>query len=793
MTSLDSINNCKNFISKLSSQDTLLSAVDQRSQIAEYLSQVNEALARLEKDISSKWIRLIEETSNEALKMTDQLQQANANLVEIFDALATSAKNADNNVHASIALGQQVQNLSRLVRPRMSRFIDKFSPRYRVLEKSLVELPGFHVNITKFLPDKSIVLINREKPEFDTTGKNIFELEYLPNLDALCNPPFLCSVRYSILRHRCNRTYKLIQIPLRSLAVHFLTAHGELNVAGLVSRHHATHDELQNRLTDAWRSLRYNLDTASTELEDLYYDIRSEAANTKEGIEERHQELLTLCQDAITQNLETIDDVRVVYASFLNSAISEIEDAHKRAMSALEETLNHPQALKPRLLRKAELNNRKVQQGNRDLTTPRTRALEIFGFIESQTEKTNQYFRLLNLWKRSKQTEESLLQLADLPTQAELVESARSLPPIYRRLFRNEPLHNREFLVGMDDEFTHLENAYTRWQDGKAATVAIIGPEGSGKTSLMNCFENELDTEHPVTRSEIRHRMQNKQDVIHEIEDILEIPNQHEDATDLSQTICKMGRRIVIVEDGQNILFRKVGAREAVDTFFHVVMATRQFVFWVISFRLHPWIRMSYMYQIERYFTHAIKSELHNEEELKNAILVRQRAAGQTPEFSAEGIKNYKINKLANKHKPGDLVFQSALSDYFFANLYEFSGGNMNSALYYWLQSLHVDEDGHVIVKPCNKVDMSFVKKLDQNYLFTLAEILIHGGLTIHQHCELFGLDADRSRLTLEYLRQIRLLQSLGKDRYDQPLHYSINTLFFQPITSTLKDMHILY
>jgi hypothetical protein len=90
-------------------------------------------------------------------------------------------------------------------------------------------------------------------------------------------------------------------------------------------------------------------------------------------------------------------------------------------------------------------------------------------------------------------------------------------------------------------------------------------------------------------------------------------------------------------------------------------------------------------------------------------------------------------------------------------------------------------------------LDTDFIKKLDSIYLFSLAEILCHGGLTPAEHSELFNVDTLRGRIVLEYLRQIRLLHGHGEDRHDQPVSYTINPLFYQPISTVLVAMHILY
>jgi hypothetical protein len=282
-------------------------------------------------------------------------------------------------------------------------------------------------------------------------------------------------------------------------------------------------------------------------------------------------------------------------------------------------------------------------------------------------------------------------------------------------------------------------------------------------------------------------------DIINMLEDLLQIQEPSDSAPELINKILRMERQIIILEHGHQLFLRIVGARQALETFFYIMMNTRSHVFWLVSFRQLPWIRLGYLLNIERFFTHSIKSEFHNVQELVTALKLRQRATGQAPLFSEVGVTSYRMRKLLLQHRVQDAPVQQALEEIYFNNLYAISGGNMESALYYWLRSLSVDEHGKVSVQPCVKVDTGFIKKQDTLNLLSLAEVLAHGGLTPKEHGEIFNLDVFRSRLILDYLRQIRLLQGHNKDKHGQPQFYSINPLFYEQVHSILDTMHIIY
>jgi len=785
-------NTCREWLIQLAQQDSFIGRRDQTPLIDECQLILEEGLLRLEKDINSHLLRLMDEVKSDLIKQTQTIKEAHRNLEEAFELLRQSPHSAITNKRLSYALDQQENLLSRRLRPRLLRVLEKLSPKYQTIEKPLLELNGFRLHTVKPVAQYLWLLRSRDRRKTIEPGGRILELEIEPRLDALCRWPFISGLKFSLMRLRCMRRYAFYRLPMKDIVVDCLIAGSDIKPQRLIQRHAATHEELQSRLADAWRGIRYNLETAATELDDIREGLRS---GRREDIGDRPEELRTIVLDAFTKCLETIDDVRVTYASFMEAVVAEISQDHQNALASIKSAVAGSLAWKFRARWMWRL-WKKDRQKHIERFTDYVR--NIFFAEKKQPKKTraSTSWRVLLLgffFQRRQPVEQSLLQLTDLPTETELLEKSKVLPPIYRRLFRNEPLTNREFLVGMEQEMNLLSETFQRWQSGRASSVAIIGPEGSGKTSLINCFENDLNEEVNVVRAEIGHRMLNRGDILKMLEEVLRIEEPSATAAELISKIMRLERQVIILEHGHQLFLRAVGARESLETFFYIMMNTRTHLFWLLSFRLLPWTRLGYLNNIERFFTHIIKSEFHNVQELKTAVLLRQRATGQEPVFSHEGADSYRLRKLLSQYRLVDAPVQQALADIYFGFLYELTGGNMETALYYWLRSLTLDEQGRVNVQPCVKVDTGFIQKLDITYLLSLAEVLAHGGLTPGEHGEIFNLELLRSRLILDYLRQIRLLKGHSKDKHGQPLFYTVNTLFYQPVHGVLSDMHLIY
>jgi len=80
------------------------------------------------------------------------------------------------------------------------------------------------------------------------------------------------------------------------------------------------------------------------------------------------------------------------------------------------------------------------------------------------------------------------IQIHSLPTIKRVLEGPESLPGHVARFFLPKPLETDELLVGRKTELEQLDDAMGSWSDGNPTSAILVGPRGSGKTSLINCF-----------------------------------------------------------------------------------------------------------------------------------------------------------------------------------------------------------------------------------------------------------------------------------------------------------------
>ena len=83
---------------------------------------------------------------------------------------------------------------------------------------------------------------------------------------------------------------------------------------------------------------------------------------------------------------------------------------------------------------------------------------------------------------------------------SETAEAINKLPFVYQRLFVVEPIADERFFFGRDDELQKINNAYSRWSNGKFSPTIIFGEKGSGATSLINMFIKKNDFQEELIR-----------------------------------------------------------------------------------------------------------------------------------------------------------------------------------------------------------------------------------------------------------------------------------------------------
>jgi hypothetical protein len=316
------------------------------------------------------------------------------------------------------------------------------------------------------------------------------------------------------------------------------------------------------------------------------------------------------------------------------------------------------------------------------------------------------------------------------------------LPLIYDHLFRPEPVEERRFLVGRDEEIQALEEARDFWKAGRFAAVMVDGERGSGKTSLLNCAVAGPFRDETVVRVSITERLLTARAVHEFLARALDVDVEG------VLTALRESRRVMIIEEAERTYLRRVDGMEAIRELLSIVAGTTGPNLWVLSLTSEGFRFLDRALSLSTGFSHLLHASAVTAAELQDAILQRHNLSGLRLEFTAPPGRGRIVEWLkmqtARAERPDEA---------FFADLHETSGGVFRSAFTTWRR--HIDRvDGGVLhVRYLDSPDHSrLTRALSRDDLFLLQMLLQHGSLTPEENSMIFECPVRTSYTRIEHL-----------------------------------------
>lgn len=360
-------------------------------------------------------------------------------------------------------------------------------------------------------------------------------------------------------------------------------------------------------------------------------------------------------------------------------------------------------------------------------------------------------------------------------------QAIEKLPLIYKRLYQIEPLEDLELFEGRKDEFNTLKKAFESWQKGHYAATAILGEKWGGLTSFINYSLDKANFPLTITRLKLSgngcsedHFMQ-----------LMRTTFKQEDFKNLEDVIDHLNhspKRVVILEDIQNLFQRKVNGFEAMQLLFQVVNKTYQNVFWVTSTTIYTWTYLQKTIHIHEYFSYAIELKPLTSDQIINIIWKRNRISGfkilfETDSSSAEDKKFIKLNEAEQ---------QEWLKKKFFSELNAFAQSNISLALIYWLLSTKEVDDSAITVGSFKKPNLNFLTVLAMDKIYALHALILHDGLTIEQLAQVLNVTVMNGELTLLALLEDGILVNTKGV-------YMVNPIVYRNTISLLKSRNLIH
>jgi len=382
----------------------------------------------------------------------------------------------------------------------------------------------------------------------------------------------------------------------------------------------------------------------------------------------------------------------------------------------------------------------------------------------------------LQYQRSTTETEIEYVSLSDLPTWEELERRSITWPVGYRIMLNTQPLQGHDLYVEREQSQQALEETLQRWHDGFAPMLALVGPNGCGRSTLLNWFETHLPIGETVTRLDAQHRLRTELDLLDWLCREFNLNDTVSNIDELIAALNALPARIVILDDLQRLLLRAMGTAAVVHALLSILLGTQKHLFWVVSCREYSWRLLNDQFGLSRYFYPVVQLGYFRQEQLRQALELRLGASElkATIEGSEEETEETLLN---NRHLQG---YISA------------AAGNMRAALFYWQLYTYYDEEQQQLqLRKGKRVELSTLRNRGDLDLFSLAEVITNGGLSVREHAEIFQREPLKSRVVLEHLHQLRLLERSDTE-HGEPF-YQLDPVFFLPVTAMLEAAHVLY
>jgi hypothetical protein len=364
---------------------------------------------------------------------------------------------------------------------------------------------------------------------------------------------------------------------------------------------------------------------------------------------------------------------------------------------------------------------------------------------------------------------------------AETENAINKLPYVYQRLFRIEPLVDEKFYEQRLTEINRLKNAFKSWQYGHYAPAVLIGEKGSGLTTTINIFLNELKYQKEFFRTDITQIIYREDDLLKLLQSLLQVKSVKKEDV-ISFLNSDSGRKVIVLENIHHLYLRTVGGFIALKLLFEIISGTNKNVFWLISCNLYAWNYLERVLNISDYFAYVVKLQTLSDEQIIDIILKRHRVSGYNIKYepSTDDLQSKAYQKLTESQQ------QNFLKEKYFSGLNKFARSNLSISLFFWMRSTREVSGDTINIGSLEELDFSFLLALSDDKIFTLYILLTHDGLTTIQHSAIFRQSIEKSRLTLLLLTDDGIIIKI-KDKY------IINPLLYRQTVTLLQSKNILH
>ena len=382
-----------------------------------------------------------------------------------------------------------------------------------------------------------------------------------------------------------------------------------------------------------------------------------------------------------------------------------------------------------------------------------------------------------------------------------------------------QSLYASDDFVGREKQLNQITDVINQWRNHHGEISAIVSPAGSGGSSFLGQLPPLLQT---IIADDAKKAP---------MPDVKPLPSKWllmsfyqaplgangaiahvcycfgiTPPNTITETIAAINQQppqLIMIDDMHKLMLRMMGNNQALVTFATIVMETRKHHCWIMGCEIFAWQRLSAQYQIHHFIKHVFQLDYFSETELatiqtkhlldlgliSNDVMAKETTTtppNNTNKSTKEQTEQANIEQvdIVNPYKDqlkqlytisqGHPKLASLLLQYSLAHQVDISSDNSSNS--------HSNSG----IEIC-RINSSVLQQCQDNDLFSVAEIYVHGGLRVSQHAHIFAITIEQSSLQLEYLAR----QGLIIAQYSQQ-DFAEHFYFITPTLSKIIANHLV-
>ncbi|MEZ5084304.1 MAG: ATP-binding protein, partial [Bacteroidales bacterium] len=487
------------------------------------------------------------------------------------------------------------------------------------------------------------------------------------------------------------------------------------------------------------------------------------------------EESLKISLEGFERSAKKANEINNKINLFIDDERQKFRESIARLIVDLIEVTNNENALqikfritKAKAIEKAKAIRTNIQNRiKRLLPLVAVKAKKIIYFLKFSSKKIKEQFDI------SEQKDFISTEISDYLSETRT--AVDKLPFVYQRLFKIEALRSFEFYVEREKPLMDLKRAYDKWREGKFAPVVIFGEKGSGKTTLVNHFQDLNEINEEVLNIHLLQKPHNPEALFHELSTAVDGFSKSE-----REAAAQVNKKIVIVDGLERLFFAMVDGFEFMKKTYQLMSDTHQNIFWIFTCHRYSWDYINRCISAADYFAYHISLSDISDKNLKSIILKRNSVSGYKLVFNP-GLQEKKLMFTSHKREQS----QEELEKEYFVHLNQITGGNIAIALQYWMRSTAKVTDDTIYIKSLRDINLRFIQSISKTKLITIRSILIHNGLSIADYAKLFRISHENSSHVLDQLLNDGILTKQGDVFY-------INLLIYSQLVAHMKKLNLL-